>query len=219
MTGEDIITEIVQQPAAADFLAERLWTFFASETPNKGAMEDISHTLKESNFDLTAALRVLFSHEDFYHSSVIRGQIKSPVQLSVQLVRTLNAQVPSGKVMVNASQQLGQKLFEPPSVKGWDGGGAWITASNLSLRYMLAGKLIAMKNSFDPDSLLPDRSLSREQVRALLFDLFYHSPLREQEQTNMDNYLSKLPPAADWQRAHFIQVLQHLVQQPQFQLT
>src|SRR5690606_34930790 len=115
-----------------------------------------------------------------------------------------------------ASQQLGQQLFDPPSVKGWDGGAAWITASNLSLRYRLAGKWIEKKNSFDPDTLFPDKSLSRPQVRELLFDRFYHSPLREQEQVSMDNYLAKLPPLAEWQRSQYIQVLQHLVQQPQY---
>ncbi|MDF3130337.1 DUF1800 domain-containing protein [Kiritimatiellaeota bacterium B1221] len=219
LTGEDIIDEILKQPAAADFLAERLWTFFASETPNKSAIDHISRSLKDENFDLSAALRVLFTHEDFYHPSVIRGQIKSPVQLSVQLVRTLNAQVPPGKSMVKASKQLGQNLFEPPSVKGWDGGAAWITASNLSLRYSLAAKWIKMKNSFNPQTLIPDPALSRVQVRELLFDRFYHSPLREQEQASMDQYLSKMPPVSEWQRAHYSQILQHLVQQPQYQLT
>jgi uncharacterized protein (DUF1800 family) len=217
--GEDIINIIVKQPRAADFLAERLWNFFASESPNKGAMADISRSLRDSNFDVKTALRVLFTHEDFYHPSVIRSQIKSPVQLSVHLVRTLNAVSPPGKIMANACRQLGQQLFEPPSVKGWDGGAAWITASNLSLRYQLAGKLIEMKNAFHPDTLLPDRNLSREKIRVQLFDRFYHSPLREQEQQTMDRYLAALPPATDWQRKEFIQVLQHLVQQPQFQLT
>lgn len=219
LNGQDIISTITQQPEASDFLAERLWRFFASETPNKHARADISRSLKDSNYDLTTALRSLFTHEDFYHASVIRTQIKSPIQLAVHLVRTLNATTPPGKMMVNACQQLGQKLFEPPSVKGWDGGAAWITASNLSLRYQLAGRLITSKGSFYPDTLLPDRSLTRTQVREVLFDRFYHSPLREKEQTAMDAYLAKHPPLAEWNRGVFINVLKHLVQQPQFQLT
>lgn len=217
--GEEIIDLILKQPRAADFLAEGLWTFFASETPNQKAMADISRSLKASGYDLKSALRVLFTHADFYHPSVIRSQIKSPVQLSVHLVRTLNAAPPPGKLMADACRQLGQQLFAPPSVKGWDGGAAWITASNLSLRYQLAGNLIEMKDSFQPDSLLPDRTLPREQIREALFDRFYHSPLRRQEQLSMDRYLDGLPPATDWQRSDFIQVLQYLVQQPQFQLT
>lgn len=219
LKGEEILAEIVRQPRASDFLAERLWNFFASETPNKGALADISRNLRETDFDLASALRVLFSHEDFYHPSVIRSQIKSPVQLSVHLIRTLNAAVPPGKMMVQACQQLGQILFDPPSVKGWDGGAAWITASNLSLRYKLAGRLIEMKRSFHPENILPDPAVNREQVREILFDRFFHSDLREQERTTMDQYLAQFPPAAEWQRDHYIQVLQHLVQQPQFQLT
>jgi len=220
LRGEDIIREITRQPQASDFLAERLWSFFASETPNKNAMADISRTLRGTNFDLNQGLRVLFTHEDFYHPSVIRGQIKSPVQLCVHLARTLNeASVPPGKMMARGCQQLGQKLFEPPSVKGWDGGAAWITASTLSLRYRFSSQLVRMKQGFNVDTLLPDRTLNREQVREVLFDRFYHSPLRVQERTQMDHYLAQLPPASEWKRHHVVQVLEHLVQQPQFQLT
>ncbi|MGA0332597.1 MAG: DUF1800 domain-containing protein [Kiritimatiellia bacterium] len=219
LRGEEIVDEILRQPQAADFLAERLWKFFASEIPNPAAQRDISRSLRASDFDLHTALRTLFLHEDFYHPSVIRGQIKSPVQLTAHLVRTLQCDPVPGTQMMQACQQLGQKLFEPPSVKGWDGGAAWITASSLSLRYALAKRLIRSKNSFSADLLFPDRTLDRTQVRELLFDRFYHSPLREQERAQMDAYLAQLPPLSEWKHAQMVQVLEQLVQQPQFQLT
>ncbi len=38
-----------------------------------------------------------------------------------------------------ALRQMGQVPFNPPSVKGWDGGKAWISTSTLLTRYNLAG--------------------------------------------------------------------------------
>jgi len=38
--------------------------------------------------------------------------------------------------------QMGQHLFGPPSVKGWDGGRAWINTSTLFTRQNLAAYLI-----------------------------------------------------------------------------
>ena len=38
--------------------------------------------------------------------------------------------------------QLGQELFQPPNVKGWDGGIAWITTNNLLNRYNFAAALV-----------------------------------------------------------------------------
>ena len=37
---------------------------------------------------------------------------------------------------------LGQELFQPPNVKGWDGGIAWITTNNLLDRYNFAAALV-----------------------------------------------------------------------------
>jgi hypothetical protein len=42
-------------------------------------------------------------------------------------------------VMLN---MLGQELFQPPNVKGWDGGIAWITTNGLLDRYNLAAALV-----------------------------------------------------------------------------
>ena len=43
----------------------------------------------------------------------------------------------------NTLRLLGQELFNPPNVKGWDGGKAWISTSTLLARYNLAGLLDA----------------------------------------------------------------------------
>ena len=73
--------------------------------------------------------------------------IKSPVQLIVQATRTLNP--PQRKKMIRtlaiASDVMGQRLFAPPSVKGWDGGRTWINTSTMFIRqntllYLLTGQ-------------------------------------------------------------------------------
>jgi hypothetical protein len=44
--------------------------------------------------------------------------------------------------MLASTRALGQHLFHPPSVKGWDANEAWITTSSLMLRGNLAGVLL-----------------------------------------------------------------------------
>ena len=39
-------------------------------------------------------------------------------------------------------RQLGQDLFAPPNVKGWDGGMTWITTNTLLTRYNDADTLV-----------------------------------------------------------------------------
>jgi hypothetical protein len=79
----------------------------------------------------------------------MRTQIKSPVQYIVQTSKLLEAQLPSPVVAQNAMRQMGQILFAPPNVKGWDGGKAWISTSTLLFRYNFSNYLI------NGDSMLP----------------------------------------------------------------
>jgi Protein of unknown function (DUF1800) len=76
-------------------------------------------------------------------------QIKGPVQYIVQTSKVLEAQLPSPVVAQNAMRQMGQILFAPPNVKGWDGGKAWISTSTLLFRYNFANYLI------NGDAILP----------------------------------------------------------------
>jgi Protein of unknown function (DUF1800) len=44
-------------------------------------------------------------------------------------------------LLAGALQQLGQVLFRPPNVAGWEGGRAWINTSTLLARYNISGAL------------------------------------------------------------------------------
>ena len=86
-------------------------------------------------------MRVIFSCEEFYTPSVVRNQVKSPVQWLVGTVRMLECELPPPLVSTNVLRGLGQDIFAPPNVKGWDGGLAWITTNNLLARYNQAAML------------------------------------------------------------------------------
>jgi hypothetical protein len=54
---------------------------------------------------------------------------------------------------------MGQELFNPPNVKGWDGGRGWISTSTLLERYNVASRMVTARNdptrtSIDPTHLL-----------------------------------------------------------------
>src|SRR5258708_38704453 len=70
------------------------------------------------------------------------SQIKSPVQLLVQALRTLPIPFPASSVLEFAFRQMGQVPFFPPNVKGWDGGKSWINTATLTFRYKLARQLV-----------------------------------------------------------------------------
>jgi uncharacterized protein (DUF1800 family) len=151
--GDDIIDALMKQPACAQFLSRKLWRFFAEDEPAAQIVDAVAARLREHNFEMRPVLREIFSAREFYSDAALRSQIKSPVQYLIQTTKLLGTELPAGPVAQNAMGQMGQILFAPPNVKGWDGGKAWVSTSTLLFRYNFANYLIngdAMRPATDP---------------------------------------------------------------------
>jgi uncharacterized protein (DUF1800 family) len=145
LSGDDIIDLIVAQPQCARFIGRKLWVFFVSDRPSDEIVEQVATLLLGNGYDIGATLGTIFSSAAFYSPKVIHQQIKSPVQWMIQTTKMLEIPLPDARVLENSLSMLGQVLFAPPNVKGWDGGRAWISASSLLYRYNLASYLLSGK--------------------------------------------------------------------------
>jgi uncharacterized protein (DUF1800 family) len=151
--GDDIIDVLMKQPACSQFLARKLWRFFAEDEPSAQIVDAVAARIREHNFEMRPVLREIFSSREFYSDAAMRNQIKSPVQYLIQTTKLLATELPAAPVAQNAMRQMGQILFAPPNVKGWDGGKAWVSTSTLLFRYNFANYLIngdAMRPAADP---------------------------------------------------------------------
>jgi uncharacterized protein (DUF1800 family) len=102
-------------------------------------------------------LSEIFSSKEFYSNAAMRNQIKSPVQYLIETTKLLAADPPVAPVAQNAMRQMGQILFAPPNVKGWDGGKAWVSTSTLLFRYNFANYLI------NGDAMVPAIAASKQK--------------------------------------------------------
>jgi uncharacterized protein (DUF1800 family) len=135
--GWDILDIIFEQPATAEFLSAKLWKYFAKEEVDADAVTALAAVMRESNYEIRPVLRALFQSKRFYADDIIGTQVKSPAQYVAQLCEDLGLErLPYG-AMAQGTRVLGQDLFYPPNVKGWDGNRAWINANSLLLRYNL----------------------------------------------------------------------------------
>ncbi len=140
--GWDILDMIFTQPATAQFVAKKMWKFFAYDEPEPEVAEGLAQTLRSNNYELKPMLRRMFLSKAFYSDKAIGQQVKSPVQFVVRAVSDLEYDEPPYIGMALATQRLGQDLFFPPNVKGWDGNRAWINANTLMIRYNLPTFLV-----------------------------------------------------------------------------
>ena len=140
--GEEIIRIILDQPAAAEFISRKLWSFFAYFDPEPQIVNDLAETLRKNDFQLRPVLKSIFLSPAFYSSRAGRTQIKIPTQWLIGSLKMLEAPLPEPGLCAYMTSSLGQALFEPPNVKGWEGGAAWITTANLLHRYNLASVIV-----------------------------------------------------------------------------
>src|SRR5439155_23952494 len=162
--GEDVLEFMVRQPEADRFIAAKLWTFFVSENLSAELLTALASEFRHAGQNFKPLLRRIFFSEEFYAESVMRHQVKSPVQWLVGSLRMLERELPPPMVTANALRLLGQDLFAPPNVKGWEGGLSWITTNNLLNRYNFAAYLVLGENPFNG---MPERAKARMKSRPL----------------------------------------------------
>src|SRR5208282_2484312 len=142
LNGEDVMDQIVKQPQAAVFITGKLWNFFAGQPPSDDLNNALADAFIKNARCFKPFLRVMFSCEEFYSESIIRNQVKSPVQWLIGTSRMLQCDLPPAFISAAITRSLGQDLFAPPNVKGWDGGITWITTNTLLERYNDAATLV-----------------------------------------------------------------------------
>src|ERR1700737_2208790 len=222
-SGDDIIDILLQQPASAQFIGRNLWRYFVEDDPSPQVVDVIAERIRARNYDMRPVLREMFSSAEFYSDRVMRTQIKSPVQYIVQTSKLLESQLPPPIVAQNAMRQIGQILFAPPNVKGWDGGRTWISTSTLLFRYNFANYLI------NGDAILPPGAPQRrqggdlgfirpaqlaEQIRREPIDVSKLAPteLRDKPRELVDRLSARLfqSPASEKETETFVQYLEAL---------
>ncbi len=227
LTGDEVIDIIVAQPQCARFIGRKLWVFFVSDNPSDQIVDEVATLLFRNGYDIGATLGVIFQSAAFYSPNVIHEQIKSPVQWMIQTTKMLEIPLPDPQLLENSLYMLGQLLFSPPNVKGWDGGRSWISASSLLYRYNLAAYLLSGRahvlgggNKSTPiplDKIVPlsERGGEVQLVDPLGFRVF-NAPLSPKNRSEFFDDLLRHPvPYTDMVVRDLLQIMMGT---PEFQL-
>ncbi len=164
----------------ARYLARRLLTYLAHAAPTKAEIDAVvSSSGFDSTWDLQALLRAILVSDTFYATAAgppyvptSRKSVKWPIDYVVSSMRLLKMK-PSGRDQYlkyssydpvrDYLADMGQILFEPPSVFGWDWENGWVSSATLLSRYEFATDLVRSRGSgssaFRPEKLTPIKML------------------------------------------------------------
>lgn len=146
--GNDVVRICLDHEAAPFFLVRKLFRFLISDTlpASTELLEPLAQEFRKSDYHFGNLVERMLRSNLFFSPQAYRSKIKSPVEFALGIARALEAHLPDGdrhsslgtQELSRAMEGLGQKLFYPPSVAGWDGGRAWLNGQTFLLREHLA---------------------------------------------------------------------------------
>ncbi|MCE9547987.1 MAG: DUF1800 domain-containing protein [Planctomycetia bacterium] len=150
LSGDDVIDVLLAQPGCARLVVRKLFRFFISEAdvPSDALIEPLAVQLRQSQYNVHNCLATMLRSRLFFSEYAYRQRIKSPVEYVLELSQNLNLH-PRPDSLSTAAGNLGQQLFAPPGVKGWEGGPAWLNSATLLARHNFAWKLLTNQAGFD----------------------------------------------------------------------
>jgi uncharacterized protein (DUF1800 family) len=163
LTGDDVINHLCDLPRTAEYIAWKLWEWFAYPNPDKNLIGRLADKFRASNLSIKELLRGIMTSSEFYSDKADRAIYKNPVDFVVVTLRQLGVgqilsdmignidagpanQDPVTRLLYARSSyqgmtQMGMKLIFPPDVSGWEGGAAWVTTATMVERISWADKL------------------------------------------------------------------------------
>ncbi len=161
MDGDDVIDLCLEQLACPRFLAVKLLRQFVTPQPTEAMVAAFAARVRLHDFKMTV-LRDLFGSRLFFSQTSRRAIIKSPIEFVLGAFRALEVQ-PNLQTASRMLAELGQDVFEPATVKGWEGGRLWINSTTLLQRTNLAAELTKgnrLGAITDPAGLIEEHGLT-----------------------------------------------------------
>ena len=166
--GIDLLTALANHPETARRLAGKLWNFFVSEieAPNPAFVENVATVYQQNDTAMKPVLRYILRSPWFTNQGNFNARYSWPAEFVVRLIKEVGWAGFSIDTARTPLTNMGQTLFEPPNVAGWQIGRSWFNTGAMLSRMNFAASLASnqrfnLARSFTAaDRAQPDRVLN-----------------------------------------------------------
>lgn len=141
--GVDLINALADHPNTARYLAKKLVRFFVSELwePDAALVEKLANTYLASGYNMKSVMRELLLSSQFTGSAAYFARYAWPVEFVTRAIKEVGWAGYSLNDAVNGLANMGQILYEPPDVAGWDLAQTWFSSGTMLARMNLGSTL------------------------------------------------------------------------------
>jgi uncharacterized protein (DUF1800 family) len=194
--GIDFINALARHPNTAKRLARKMWNFFVSEVvpPDEATINTAANVYLQNGTSIRSMVHYMLRTREFQNPGNWHTRYSWPVEYVVRAIKELGWTGFSIDTARAALIPMGQVLFEPPDVNGWELGQGWFSTGAMLARMNFAGTL-AFNQRFN---LARDAAGARQSPDTLLdYMLDRLSPARYESEPT-DDLKSFLQAGGAW---------------------
>ena len=141
--GLDLINALANHPETARRVATKLYAFFVSETipAPAGFINQLATTYLQNGTSIRPVLTQLFTSQQFLDPAAHFTHYSWPAEFVVRAMKETGWTGFSVGTTLTPLVNMGQQLFEPPDVAGWDVGQLWFSTGKMLNRMNFASTL------------------------------------------------------------------------------
>ncbi len=165
-SGEQGVQVVLNNESVGPFIARKLVRFYLFDEPeiSDQLVQPLAQQFRDDGLQIGPLLRRILGSNLLFSSWSRGGKVRSPVELAVGLLRALDGTTDT-YWLAEELKTLGQGLFFPPNVKGWEGGRNWVNSSTLLGRANLIRSLLRNGKTRFAGGTLPDWLKQREATQ------------------------------------------------------
>jgi len=125
--AEDVLDILARSPATAHFVSFKLARRFVSDSPSKALVDHAAQVYLRTDGDIREVLRAIVTSPEFFSQQAFHSKVKTPFEVVVSAMRSLNATPDSTPRSAQVIAFLGQPIFGHQAPNGWpETGDAWM---------------------------------------------------------------------------------------------
>ncbi len=168
--GLDLINAVAAHPATGPRLARKLYAFFINEVdpPDESLITEVAQIYYSRSFAIEPMVRRLLLSSQFRDPRNYYKRYSWPVEFVARALKEVGAVGFSVNDALTPLVNMGQQLFEPPDVNGWELGRGWFSTGSMLARMNFASQL-ALNQKFNlRDAARPHASTPEALVTYVL---------------------------------------------------
>ena len=141
--GLDLIEAVARHPATGPRLARKLWAYFVNEVdpPDEAMINGLARLYYATGFEIRPMVQAILVSPQFRDQSNYYKRYAWPVEYVVRTIKEVGWVGFSLNSTLTPLVNMGQQLFEPPDVNGWELGRGWFSSGGMLARMNFAAVL------------------------------------------------------------------------------